>query len=63
MDLWTDPRLGDCTTGQIDGEAGWWTKSGNIELPPLARVMGVGRQQHKKIVKFVPKAQSVEVER
>ena len=30
----------------MDGEAGWWTTSGNIELPPLARVMGVGRQQH-----------------
>ena len=24
---------------------GWWTHSGNIGLPPLARVMGVGRQQ------------------
>ena len=33
----------DCTAGQMDGEAGWWTTSGNI--PPLARVMGVGRQQ------------------
>ena len=32
--------------GQMDGEAGWWTTSGNIGLPPLARVMGVGRQQH-----------------
>ena len=30
----------------MDGEAGWWTTSGNIGLPPLARVMGVGRQQH-----------------
>ena len=29
----------------MDGEAGWWTTSGNIRLPPLARVMGVGRQQ------------------
>ena len=28
------------------GEADWWTTSGNIGLPPLARVMGVGRQQH-----------------
>ena len=27
----------------MDGEAGWWTTSGNIGL---ARVMGVGRQQH-----------------
>ena len=30
----------------MDGEAGCWTTSGNIGLPPLARVMGVGRQQH-----------------
>ena len=30
---------------EMDGEAGWWTTSGNIGLPPLARVMGVGRQQ------------------
>ena len=29
----------------MDGEAGWWTTSGNIGLPQLARVMGVGRQQ------------------
>ena len=29
----------------MDGEAGWWTTSGNIGLPPLARVMGMGRQQ------------------
>ena len=29
----------------MDGEAGWWTTSGIIGLPPLARVMGVGRQQ------------------
>ena len=34
----------------MDGEAGWWTTSGNIGLPPLARAMGVGRQQqaHRK---------------
>ena len=30
----------------MDGEAGRWTTSGNIGLPPLARAMGVGRQQH-----------------
>ena len=29
----------------MDGESGWWTTSGNIGLRPLARVMGVGRQQ------------------
>ena len=29
----------------MDREAGWWTTSGNIGLPPLARAMGVGRQQ------------------
>ena len=31
----------------MDGEAGWWTTSGSIGLPPLARVMGVGSQQHE----------------
>ena len=41
------PRWSDCTAGQMDGEAGWWTTSGNIGLPPLARVMGVGRQQQE----------------
>ena len=40
------PRRSDCTAGQMDGEAGWWTTSGNIGLPPLARVMGVGRQHN-----------------
>ena len=34
----------------MDGEAGWWTTSGNIGLPPLARAMGVGRQQQQLIV-------------
>ena len=24
---------GDCTAGQMDGESGWWTTSGNIGLP------------------------------
>ena len=33
----------------MDGEAGWWTTSGNIGLPPLARAMGVGRQQQDMI--------------
>ena len=46
------PRRRDGTAGHMDGKAGWWTTSGNIGLPPLARVMGVGRQQqqgsHKK---------------
>ena len=41
------PRRSDCTAGQMDGEAGWWTTCGNIGLPPLARVMGVGRQQQQ----------------
>ena len=31
----------------MDREPGWWTTSGNIRLPPLARVMGVGRQQQQ----------------
>ena len=42
------PRRSDCTAGQMDGEAGWWTTSGNIGLPPLARAMGVGRQQQQE---------------
>ena len=33
----------------MDGEAGWWTTSGNIGLPPLARAMGVGRQQQLSV--------------
>ena len=33
----------------MDGEAGWWTTSGNIGLPPLARAMGVGRKQQQGI--------------
>ena len=36
----------------MDGEAGWWTRSGNIGLPSLARVMGVGRQQQHDISKW-----------
>ena len=39
------PRRSDCTAGQMDGEASWWTTSGDIGLPPLVRDMGVGRQQ------------------
>ena len=39
------PRLGDNTAGQIDGEADWWTTSGKMGLPPLARVKGMGVQQ------------------
>ena len=39
------PRRSDCTAGQIDGEAGWWTTSGKIKLPPLEKVMGEGRQE------------------
>ena len=33
------------TYAPCHGEAGWWTTSGNIGLPTLARVMGVDRQQ------------------
>ena len=52
LDLWTDlppPPECDCTDGQMDEEAGWWTTSGNIGLPPLAKVMGVGRQQQQYV--------------
>ena len=41
------PYRGDITVSQMYGEAGWWTTSEKIGLPtPLARVNGVGRQQH-----------------
>ena len=56
------PRRSDCTAGQMNGETGWWTTSGNIGLPPLVRVMGVGRQQQENS-QVCTKAQSVEVER
>ena len=39
-------RRSECTGGLVDEEAGWWTTSRKIRLPPLARVMGVARQQH-----------------
>ena len=42
------PRRSDCTAGQMNGEPGWWTTSGKIGLPPLARVMGVGRQKQQQ---------------
>ena len=38
-------RWSDGTAGHMDGEAGWWTTSGKIGLPPLTRIKGVGRQQ------------------
>ena len=44
----------------MDGEAGWWTTSGNIGLPPLARVMGVSRQQHLCVTAQYPTFQEVE---
>ena len=45
LDLWTDPAGVTCTAVQMDGEAGWWTARREHWTPPLARVMGVGRQQ------------------
>ena len=41
------PRRSDCTAGKMDLEDGWMTTSGKIGIPPLARVMGVGRQQQQ----------------
>ena len=38
-------RRSEYPAGQMDGEAGWWITSRKIGLPPLARVMGVGKQQ------------------
>ena len=38
------PHRRDCTAGQMDEDAGWWTTSGTIE--------GVGKQQHKNYGSF-----------
>ena len=56
------PRRSDCTAGQMDGEAGWWTTSGNIGLPPLARAMGVGRQQYEMIKGYNVRSEKIEKE-
>ena len=45
----------------MDREAGWWTTSGNIGLPPLARVMGVGRQ-HTQLLEFVSESVYVDLQ-
>ena len=34
------PRRGDCTAGQMDGEAGWWTTTWKIGLPPPPHLDG-----------------------
>ena len=34
---------------QLHPHTGWWTTSGNNRLPPVARVMGVGRQQQQQV--------------
>ena len=47
--IWLNPfatvlfTVCSAVTGQMDGEAGWWTTSGKIGFPPLTRVKGVGR--------------------
>ena len=45
----------------MDGEAGWWATSGNIGLPPLARVMGVGRQQ-QQLLEYVSESVYVDLQ-
>ena len=40
------PRRSHCTAVQVDREDSWWSTRWKIGLPPLAKVMGVGRQQH-----------------
>ena len=45
----------------MDREAGWWTTSGNIGLPPLARVTGVGRQQ-QQLLEFVSESVYVDLQ-
>ena len=36
------PHRSDCTAGQMDGEAGWWTTSRKISLPPNSKGHGSG---------------------
>ena len=43
------PRRNDGTAGQMEGKSGWWTISGKIGLPQLARVNVEGRQQHSLV--------------
>ena len=50
LDLGTVPAG---LTALLGGEAGWWTTSGNIGLPPIARVMGVGKQHKQPTSCFV----------
>ena len=40
LNLWTDPA--GVTAGQMDGEAGLWTTSGNIGLSPTSKGHGSG---------------------
>ena len=47
------PRRSDCTAGQMDGEAGWWITGGNIGLPLLTMVMGVGIQQQHDVLEII----------
>ena len=40
---WMDrPRRSDCTAGQMDGEAGWWTTSREHRTPPTSKGHGSG---------------------
>ena len=39
------PRQSYGTAEQMDGEAGWWTTTGRLKSH-LARIKGVGKQQH-----------------
>ena len=41
------PRWSDGVAGHMERYAGWWTKSGTIELPPQTRVKGVGRHNNQ----------------
>ena len=44
------PRRSDCTAGQIDEKLAGGLQAGTSDSPPpLARVMGVGRQQQENI--------------
>ena len=46
------PRWSDAVAGQMEGYAGWWTKTGMIGLPPQTMVNGVGRHNNEWVCEF-----------
>ena len=48
LDLWTDPAGVTAQLARWTEKLAGGSQAGNIALPPLARVMGVGRQQQQQ---------------